>query len=386
MSYRTLAVGVMVATIIVLSTFAVVAQQAPASPGTAIAGALRTPWGDPDLQGIWSAGTLTPMQRPVRWANRPVLTAEEAAAYAVSNPFRGAGIDPTGPPRPGDVGAYNEIFSEWGGDTAQLLDRGRTSLIVDPPNGRIPPFSPEGVKRENLYRDWLRMLSTGDDPRVNDRPPNGVYNSVRMGISSNDPESRGPYERCFSEPLPYSTDPATFVRIVQSPSVVVLFLDRHQGRGYVRTVNIGGKHLPSHIRLLHGDSVGRWEGDTLVVDTTNFTFKWDYRGSRENLHLVERFTRASDGQLIHRVTLEDPTTWTRPWTYEVGWTRRPDKTDQIYEQSCHEGNFGIIGLLAGRRHQERLYAEGKGPNADLQNREGTMWVLPAIAADGTVPE
>jgi hypothetical protein len=135
--------------------------------------------------------------------------------------------------------------------------------------------------------------------------------------------------------------------------------------------------------LLHGDSIGWWEGDTLVVDTTNLTQKWDYQGARENLHLVERFTRSSTGGIVWRVTLEDPTTWTRPWTFEVGWTQRSDKDNQIYEQSCHEGNFGIIGLLAGRRHKERLHAEGNGPNADLLNREGGG---PApILPDGRVP-
>jgi hypothetical protein len=142
-------------------------------------------------------------------------------------------------------------------------------------------------------------------------------------------------------------------------------------------------HLPPHIRLIHGDSIGWWEGDTLVVDTTNFSRKMEYHGARENLHLVERFTRASDGQLTQRVTLEDPTTWTRPWTWEVGWTRRPDKDNQIYEQSCHEGNFGIIGIIAGRRAQERLFAEGKGPDPVILNRRGRG---PApIGSDGRDP-
>ena len=288
-------------------------------------------------------------------------------------------------------GASNEIFSPWGGGTAQELNDGRTSLIVDPPDGKIPPFSPEGVKREGPYREWQRMLVTGSNPgipgpispRRNDPPP--IYITAFRTNAATDPESRGPSERCFTESLPYLTDPATFVRVVQSPGAVVLFLDRHQGRGHVRTVNIGGTHLPSHIRLLHGDSVGRWEGDTLVVDTTNLTFKFDYQGSRENLHLVERFTRASDGRLVYRATLEDPTTWTRPWTWELAWTRRPEKDNQIYEQSCHEGNFGMIGLLAGRRLQERLYAEGKGPNPELLNIGGGNGPAP-IAADGTVPQ
>jgi hypothetical protein len=136
--------------------------------------------------------------------------------------------------------------------------------------------------------------------------------------------------------------------------------------------------------LLHGDSIGWWEGDTLVVETTNFTQKWDYQGARENLRLTERFTRVADGRILWRVTLEDPSTWTRPWTFEVAWNQRSEKENQIYEQSCHEGNFGIIGLLAGRRHQERLHAEGKAPHPDLLNREGGRGPAP-IGADGRVP-
>jgi hypothetical protein len=371
--------------IIGLSTLALVAQQS-ASPSAPPAPAPRqTPWGEPNLQGIWSLGTLTPMERPVRWADKAVLTPEEAAAYADSVTNRPGGTyGRDAKPRPGTSGSYNEIFSEYGGDTAQQLDRGRTSLIIDPPDGRMPPYSAEGIARENRFREWQRTVASGDNPRVNDLPPDGMYNASWRGASANGPESRGTQERCFGEPLPYDTSLATFVRIVQSPGHVVLYLDRHQGRGDVRVVQIGRKeHLPSHIRLIHGDSIGWWEGDTLVVDTTNFSPKMEYRGARENLHLVERFTRGTDGRIIWRVTVEDRTTWTRPWTFEVCWNPRSDKENQIYEQSCHEGNFGIIGLLAGRRHQERLHAEGKAAHPDLLNREGGRPAL--IGPDGRVP-
>ena len=372
MSYRSLTLGIAAATIIALSTVSVVAQQAPASPGTAAAGANRTPWGEPDLQGIWSAGTLTPMERPARWAGKPVLTPEEAAAYEAEH-AKDVDLDERAFGRRADD-SYNNAFAPYGGGTAEMLNGGRTSLIVDPPDGKIPPFSPDGVTRENTYREWLRMLVTGSvggiagpiSSRRNDPPP--VYNTGRTNAAS-DPESRGTRERCFSQPLPYETSPATFVRIVQSQGAISLFVETHQGHGHVRTVNIGRSHLPSHIRLIHGDSVARWEGDTLVIDTTNFTAKMEYQGARENLHIVERLTRTSDGRLSHRVTLEDPTTWTKPWTYEVDWSRLPDTTNH-YEQSCHEGNFGIIGQLSGRRHVERLYEQGKTYNPEFLNIGG----------------
>jgi hypothetical protein len=349
--------------IIGLSTLAVVAQQ-DASSSAPPPAPRQTPWGEPNLQGIWSLGTLTPMERPVRWADRAVLPPEEAAAYADSVTNRPGGTyGRDAKPRPGSSGSYNEIFSEYGGDTAQQLDRGRTSLIVDPPDGRMPPYSAEGIARENLFREWQRTVASGDSPRVNDLPPNGMYNASWRGASANGPESRGTQERCFGEPLPYDTSLATFVRIVQSPGYVVLYLDRHQGRGDVRTVQIGRKqHLPSHIRLIHGDSIGWWEGDTLVVDTTNFNdgggfygdaggnFGWD-----RNLHLIERFSLLDKDTLLYRFEVDNPTAFTRPWKGELTMTRA---TGPIYEYACHEGNYALPNLLNGYRASER---KGQAP-------------------------
>lgn len=341
------------------SALAVVAGQTPA---------LRTPWGEPDLQGIWNGDTLTPLERPARWANRPVLTPEEAAAveqWVTSRPGRD---DRSQRGTERDVAAaYNE---HWLPPPQKLTD-GRTGLIVDPPDGRIPPMTPEATKRANEVREHLRALLDGTasgrpgstvSPRRHEPPP--FYNIDRMNRSDG-PEDRATMERCFGASMPAY---GAVYRIVQSPGQVGISIDSGQGQGFQRTIPVdGSSHLPSRIRLLHGDSRGRWEGDTLVVSVANFTHKTDFRGSRENLLLIERFTRVSADRLNYRVTMEDPTTWTRPWTFELAWTREPDRANRVYESTCHEGNYGLLGMLANTRAAERLFAEGKGPDPAAQD-------------------
>jgi hypothetical protein len=155
-----------------------------------------------------------------------------------------------------------------------------------------------------------------------------------------------------------------FRRIVQSPGVLMVYYDTNQGQGLFRVIHADGSpHLPSHIRQWEGDSRGRWEGDTLVVDVTNFTPKTDFRGSRENLHLVERWRRADAKTIEYMVTIHDPTTWTKPWTVKQEFQKQNDQMNRVYyEPRCHEGNFGMIGLLAGMRKAERDFADGKGPH------------------------
>jgi len=153
-------------------------------------------------------------------------------------------------------------------------------------------------------------------------------------------------------------------RIVQSPGQVSLFLDYGQGQGYHRSIPVTTTpHLPSNIRQWWGDSRARWEGQTLVVDVTNFPAKSDYQGSRENLHLVERFTRTGQNTMEYTLTLEDPTTWTRPWTAKLDLVRQDDALNRIYyEPRCHEGNYGLVGLLVGGRMEDKAFAEGRGPD------------------------
>lgn len=327
----------------------------------------RTAWGEPDLQGIWSGDTLTPLERPAKFANKPVLTEEEAQAIEKDIASRPGRDDRSQRGTERDVAqAYNQ---HWLAPPARLADR-RTSLIVDPPDGKIPPMTREAQARVASMREYLEALLQGTSggrpgpisPRRKEPPP--YYNVARMNRSDG-PEDRQNTERCFGASMP---NLGAVYRIVQSPGVAAIYHDSGQGQGFVRTVPLDGSaHLPSKIRLLHGDPRGRWEGNTLVIDTTNFTQKMDFRGSRQNLHLVERLTRASDNRITYRVTIEDSTTWTRPWTVEVPWERQPDRLNQIYESSCHEGNYGLLGMLANTRAAERLFREGKGPNPELQD-------------------
>jgi hypothetical protein len=179
------------------------------------------------------------------------------------------------------------------------------------------------------------------------------------------PEDNSAMTRCVGEYLPQIGSAGGIngsrQRIVQSADAVAIFWDIGQGFGFSRVIPISDKpHLPFGIHQLHGDSRGRWEGDTLVVDTTNFSNKTEFQGSRENLHLIERFTRTAADTLEYRVTMEDPTTWTKPWTVVLDFSKEDDRANQIYQQTCHEGNYGMIGILANTRAAERLFREGKG--------------------------
>jgi len=170
-------------------------------------------------------------------------------------------------------------------------------------------------------------------------------------------------ERCLTAGLPQFGG-NSFRRIVQTPGGVTIYYDVGQGQGWQRNIVMDGSpHLPASIRQWYGDSRGHWEGNTLVIDVTNFSPKTDFMGSRENLHLVERWTRTSPTSLEYAVTIEDPAVWTRPWTAKVDFTQQSDEQNRIYyEPRCNEGNFGLPGLLHGRRIEEHAFAEGRGPD------------------------
>jgi hypothetical protein len=345
-------------------------------PLSAFGQALKTPWGDPDLQGIWSNPYVTPLQRPKEFGTRQFLTKEEIAAAErelvekAKDPGRdsrsGAGTEK-------DVArAYN---NHWFGDPS--FNRGtRTSLIIDPPDGRIPSLTPEAQKRVAEKKGYLEALlqgTSGGRPgpisqRRSERPPD--YNLDRMNRSDG-PEDRGGPERCFGSNLPVLLQSGTFggvARIVQTPNAVGINYDIGQGQGFSRVIPITNRpHLPKNLRERFGDSRAHWEGDTLVVDVTNFTEKTDFHGSRENLHLIERYKRLDANTIQFQVTVEDPTTFTRPWTAIQELTKNSDQKNQVYEGGCHEGNYGMIGMLANTRAAEKLFAEGKGPNPALED-------------------
>jgi hypothetical protein len=270
--------------------------------------------------------------------------------------------------------AYNGF---WFGEPVTTPGR-RTSQIIDPPDGRLPPLTPETQKRIDVKRAYLQDLLQGTSggrpgppsPRRSETSPD--YNLDRINRSDG-PEDRGAPERCLggAPPTPMGAGGISgSFRIVQSNDSVAFYYDLGQGQGYSLAVPITDRpHLPSNIREYRGDPRARWEGDTLVVDTTNFTQKTNLRGSRENLHLIERYRRVDAKTLEYRLTVDDPTTWTKPWTLVQELTLQPqvDKGNMVLEGACHEGNYGLLGMLMNTRAAEKLFREGKGPNPELQD-------------------
>jgi len=368
----------------VIIAVVVLLKLAPGQAPTANSGsAARTSWGEPDLQGLWSDEYQIPLQRPAKYASKEFFTDEEIAELdkeRASKPSFGEKRGEKGTER--DLaGAYNsEIFL-----TRRHTGR-RTSLIVDPPDGRVPPVTPEVTKRRAEIREWqLALIQATDTCKHKWRGCEGwKYNPVPSpkrddpfkyyplgSINRMDnPEDHGLSYRCMSAILPDFGGATGNVRaIVQSPKSVSIFYDTGQGQGWHRIIPVDGSpHLPPSIRLWWGDSRGHWEGNTLVVDVTNFSPKTDFQGSRENLHLMERWTRTSPTTLEYVVTMDDATTWTKPWTVKQEYAKQGDEFNRVYkEPRCHEGNFGLIGALAGARQKDRAFAEGRGPDPRTVN-------------------
>ena len=369
-------VAVFVAVIVVLK-LAPVAGQAPTAPGQG--DAAPTLWGEPNLQGIWTTDYDTPLQRPARLGDQEFFTDEERATLD-SERARLLGLDRRRSPRGSEQdvgGAYDQTIFLTHKHTGP-----RTSLIVDPPDGRLPPFTPEAQKRRAEAREYhLALLQSANacknnqpgcppygppSPRRAETPPHYLIRSVNR---ADGPEDRSMSERCMSARLPdFGGSTGFFLQIVQSPGTVSIFYDTGQGQAWQRVIPVTDRpHLPLDVRQWWGDSRARWEGETLVVDTTNFSSKTDYQGSRENLHLVERWTRLDAETIEYVATMEDPTTWTRPWTVVLELSRQSNEANRIYkEPRCHEGNYGLPGLLAGARAGELAFAEGRGPDPATQ--------------------
>ena len=332
--------------------------------------AVMTPWGEPDLQGIWNDPYDTNLQRPSELGNRELYTEEEV------DELNRRRLESEVRPR-GERGSVADVAGAYDGVFVSVLPTGRrTSLIVDPPDGRLPPLTPEIQKRRAAMREYALALKQhtetcrnkeGDcadgeygppSPRLNELPPS--YSTINLN-RANGPEDRNLGERCMGGQIPVFNG---FWRIVQSPGAIAIFYDVGQGQGFSRIIQVTDRpHLPPQVRESFGDSRGRWEGQTLVVDVTSFQPHLDFQNSRENLHLVERWTRRDANTLEYSVTMEDPTTWTRPWTVKQELARQDDRLNRIYyEPRCHEGNLGMPGLLHGARTIERAYAEGRGPH------------------------
>jgi hypothetical protein len=365
---------------------AALTQTLPVSPSASVPSpALKTPWGEPDLQGIWTDEFDTPLQRPAQYADQEFFTEaqrEELDKERTEVLNRRA------------VGTPNDAYNFAVFLTTKRTGA-RTSKVFDPPSGRIPPLTPEAQKAAAADREFrlalLQATSTCKNqlpacsggkydptpsPRRAEPPPR--YNAVNFGrINRHDgPEDGSLADRCLTGGLPEfgSAFGGSFRRIVQTPGGVSMFYDVGQGEGWQRNIIMdGSRHLPSNIRQWYGDSRGHWEGNTLVIDVTNFSPKTDFQGSRDNLHLVERWTRTGPTTLEYIVTIEDPTVWTRPWTVREEFTRQSDQENRIYyEPRCIEGNYGLPGFLHGRRMQERAFAEGRGPDPATMDHIGAL--------------
>ena len=283
---------------------------------------VRTPWGDPDLQGIWTNTTTTPLQRPDDLGDQVLLTDEERAARdeAGDRAREARGVDREVASQTGETGSYNNFWVERG------FRLTRTALIVDPPSGKLPPLTPKEAMRRAGSEDYRN------------RDPNG-------------PEDRNLYERCISRGMPGAMMPGFYnhnYQIFQTPGYVVILVEMIHD---ARIIPLDGRpHANQEIRQWLGDSRGRWEGNTLVVETTNFT-KVSGRaltvfGGSETTHLVERFTRVDEGTIDYQFTLTDPTEYAQPWTAAIPMT---NLEGVLFEYACHEGNYGLENILTGAR-------------------------------------
>jgi hypothetical protein len=349
---------------------------------SAQAPALKTAWGEPDLQGIWTDEYDTPLQRPAKYATQEFFTDAQRTDL---DQARAAVLGRFATER--DInGAYNAatFFST-------KRTGARTSKVVDPPNGRIPALTPEAQKTAAVDRDFrLALLRSTDtckknapgcaggkyDPTTSPRRAEASprYNTGRLNRDDG-PEDSSLAVRCLPGGLPeFGGATGSFRRIVQTPGGISMFYDVGQGQGWQRNIVMDASpHLPASIRQWFGDSRGHWEGDTLVIDVTNFSPKTDYQGSRENLHLVERWTRTGPRTLAYEVTIEDPTVWTRPWTAKQEFSQQSGEENRFYtEPRCIEGNQGLPGLLHGRRAEDLAFAEGRGPDPASRDNTGAL--------------
>ena len=308
--------------VVVLTGPAVAGRAAPSGQGEWVPP--RTPWGDPDLQGLWTNTTTTPLERPADLAGKALLTDEERA---LRNPVARICTEVVTPSSP--TGGYNNFWLEQGDLHA------RTALLVEPADGRLPAVTPAEQRMQAARTDSYR---------------GGRYESW---------EDFNAYDRCITRGLPGAMMPGFYnhnYQILQTPGYVAVFIEMIHD---VRIVPLDGRaHAASGIRQWLGDSRGRWDGETLVVETTNFNAKVRARfftvfGGDAQLHLTERFTRTAAGAIDYRIRVDDPTIWTRPWTASIPMTA----TDgPVFEYACHEGNYALPNMLGGARAAERQAA------------------------------
>ncbi|NKB99491.1 MAG: hypothetical protein GKR90_13480 [Pseudomonadales bacterium] len=321
----------------------------------------RTASGHPDLTGTYDVATLTPLERPKKYGDKAYLSKEEADAIrdkrandralanAVSSPDRTA--PPPGgdgsPGAAGNVGGYNDFWLDFGDEAATLDGRVPTSIITQPANGRQPQRTEVGKARMASARRLFRE-NTGSAWWLSEPGP-GPYDNMEMRPNA---------ERCLlsfgstSGPPMLPSGYNNLKRIVQTEAHVMILAEMIHD---ARIIRLAGEHAPDNVRAWMGDSIGHWEGDTLVVDTTNFGAKPALRGASPDLHVVERFTMTDSGDLKYAFTVDDPKSWTANWSGEYPW---PATEDKVYEYACHEGNYALGNIMRGARILERDIEQG----------------------------
>ncbi len=330
--------------LVVLCAVIAVVALTPMLAGAQSAEAPRTPWGAPDLQGVWDFRSLTPLERPAELADQAFLTEEEAASLeqaaidrnaelwnrAASRTVAGANVDRG---EDGQPGFYNNFWLDGG--TAPV-ETGRTSLIVDPPDGRIPPLTRAAAERRAaIERERRGVNRHAPTPGgfVEDLGPNALQLRCITGFNSGPPMTPGGYNQN--------------VQLFQTPDEVVLLNEMNHNFRVIPLDGRSGSGIPQWT----GESRGHWDGDTLVVETTSFLRETSFAQGQTDAHLrlTERFTRVAADTLMYEATVDNPTVWTSPWTYEIPmkWNEQP-----LYEYACHEGNYGLYNILAGARAEE----------------------------------
>ena len=346
MSHRNLAAA---STLMAVIAVLALAAAGAAAQGEGATEPPRTPWGAPDLQGVWDFRSITPMERPDDRADQEFLSAEEAARLEQETVARNEELllrpaqrttvtESVDRGEDGAPGFYNNLWLDRGTTTVGTR---RTSLVVDPPNGKMPPLTPEEEQRRAEYRELREGVDThAPTPGgwMEELGTNGLQLRCITGFNSGPPMTPGGYNNN--------------VQVFQTPDFVALLNEMNHN---VRFVPLDGR---PHVDLPQwtGDSRGHWDGDTLVIETSRFLRETSFAQGRTgaNLVLVERLTRVSEDVLLYQATINDPTVWTSPWTYEVPMVLNDQP---LYEYACHEGNYGLTNILAGAR---ALEAESEG--------------------------
>jgi hypothetical protein len=338
--------GVLAVVLTLVTLIAVsIAGQAPATGSKAPAlpkpgPAPKTAWGEPDLQGTWFVMESVPLERSAANANKPLLTDAEVEALDKQKsaaPGRNARSDNATQ----DVeGAYNAVFN------SVLRTSKRTSMIIDPPDGRIPALTAEAQQRQGQGRGGGGRGAGG-----------GAGGRGGRGSANDNPETTAQSPRCLGVQMPFLPintlfAQGTVMEIVQSPKSMAIYMEDDHAGGSNRVIFMDGRpHLPKYVKTVLGDSRGRWEGNTLVIETTNFAS--GFRGSNPDTYrMIEKFTRVDSNNLRREITFDDPQTWTKPWTILIEMGKTDDKRHMIFDSACHEGNYGMTGILIGARKEE----------------------------------